>query len=576
MSSIEDATGVRRVEPVPGTADAVQIGIAYSRRSQDSGKGASEEIQDESIREVAERLGIRVEYWLPTDQNASSFTLERPSFQKALRLLASGRANVLFVAKLNRLTRRRKHWEEILELAEAQGWRPVSAEFPELDLLSDNGRLIAGFFIDQGEREYRERRRDGNKSREHAVLTHGIHGGHLPPLGYQWTQRLDKNGKPAFDKKSRPLRGPLVPAADASRIGAAHDAIQSPDPRERAWPNIVRILRVGSRSAALKILRNRVYLGIAYSGVYEREGAHPALVDEVKFRRTQRLLDQRSGEQKPSKGSREGALLAGGILRCTCGRALTREASPRGDFYRCKNYGVDAHGDRLCPARASIQASLVESVVLAEALRGHAARTAFHVPEIDAIGVEVFEEALAEAQAAVEELDRALDTREIDALSYGKAATVARAKLVEAQDSLAAAEASKGWLALSPAAVSRRLLTEDGTVKHVVAARDFIKQTVRVTVKPVGSGRRVPVTERISVEVLTPQQGIVLREVPIPAGGEIEAPSSAAELVLHQLPCSVAGLVVSAPDGNLSYVAEAAHVEAAREPVRVAEEVSSS
>ena len=53
---------------------------------------------------------------------------------------------------------------------------------------------------------------------------------------------LDKNGKPAFDKKSRPLRGPLVPAADASRIGAAHDAIQSPDPRERAWPNIVRLL----------------------------------------------------------------------------------------------------------------------------------------------------------------------------------------------------------------------------------------------------------------------------------------------------------------------------------------------
>src|SRR5439155_12586713 len=103
-------------------------------------------------------------------------------------------------------------------------------------------------------------------------------------------------------------------------------AIQSDDPKQRAWPNIVRILRVGSRSAALKVLRNRVYSGIAYSGVYEKAGAHPPLVDEVKFRRTQRLLDQRRGEQKPSKGEREGALLAGGILRCTCGRALTREA----------------------------------------------------------------------------------------------------------------------------------------------------------------------------------------------------------------------------------------------------------
>ena len=79
-----------------------------------------------------------------------------------------------------------------------------------------------------------------------------------------------------------------------------------------------------------------------------------------------------------------------------------------------------------------------------------------------------------------------------------------------------AAGASKGWLSLSPAAVARRVLAEDRLVRDVTEVRDFIRQTVRVTVRAVGSGRRVPVAERIAVEVLTPQNGIVLREVPVP------------------------------------------------------------
>jgi DNA invertase Pin-like site-specific DNA recombinase len=76
------STDGKSVEPV-----AVLVGIGYLRRSQDSGTGVSEEIQDEAIREVARRLDIPVKHWLPADLDASSFTLERPSFQEALRLL---------------------------------------------------------------------------------------------------------------------------------------------------------------------------------------------------------------------------------------------------------------------------------------------------------------------------------------------------------------------------------------------------------------------------------------------------------------------------------------------------------
>jgi hypothetical protein len=61
-------------------------------------------------------------------------------------------------------------------------------------------------------------------------------------------------------------------------------------------------------------------------------------------------------------------------------------------------------------------------------------------------------------------------------------------------------------------AVQRRLLSDDGTalatdpgfVNDIEAAREFVKTMVRVTVFPVGRGRKLPVEERIEVEVLTP------------------------------------------------------------------------
>jgi len=67
--------------------------IAYKRRSQDSGTGVSEEIADEAIREYVERKGGEVAYWLPADGDQSSWTLNRASMQKALRLLAEGKAD---------------------------------------------------------------------------------------------------------------------------------------------------------------------------------------------------------------------------------------------------------------------------------------------------------------------------------------------------------------------------------------------------------------------------------------------------------------------------------------------------
>ncbi len=165
--------------------------IAYMRRSQDSGTGVSEEIQDEAIREYVERKGGTVAYWLPPDLDSSSWTLDRPSMKKALKLLADGK---LVVAKLSRVTRRRQDWETLLALMREQGWTIKSADF-DVDLSDKGGRLIAGVLIDFLGFEYEEKRDNFDEARRNAVLTHGVHGGDIAPLGYDWTVRgQDKRG----------------------------------------------------------------------------------------------------------------------------------------------------------------------------------------------------------------------------------------------------------------------------------------------------------------------------------------------------------------------------------------------
>ena len=467
--------------------------IAYMRRSQDSGTGVSEEIQDEAIREYVERKGGTVTHWLPPDLDASSWTLDRPSMKKALGLLAAGKADTLVVAKLSRVTRRRADWEQLLALMSEQGWTIKSADF-DVDLSDKGGRLIAGILIDFLGFEYEEKRDSYDDARRNAVLTHGVHGGSTPPLGYDWTER----GK---DHSGASQRGPLKPNKDAKRILAAFTARASDDPHERTWANVLRILGINSRGNAVKIIGNRVYLGEAKSGEFVKPNAHPAILEgphgEALFRRANRRRTERS----VAYGGREGALLGGKIVRCaTCGYSMTRNRNARGDFYRCQTIS--------CTARASVLAATIEPYVFLHALAWHATLGPMHISDLDEVGRLVYEEELAKAQAERAEVERLHDAGELSPVAYGKSLTAAEYAVQAAEVALADAEASKGWLGMSTDAVQKRLLGPSNVCKDVEAGRDFIRQMVRVTVRPVGRGRKVLVQDRVEIENLTPVAGL--------------------------------------------------------------------
>ena len=200
--------------------------------------------------------------------------------QKALKLLADGKADTLVVSTLSRLTRQPGDWEHLLDLIDGQGWTVKAADF-DIDLATTGGRLIARILISFLGFEYEEKVKGYNNARQNAVLNHGVHGGDVAPLGYSWTVR-------GSDKAGNEQRGPLTPNKDAARVVAGFEARASDDPAERAWSNIIRLLGVKSQGNASSILKNRVYLGEARSGQFVKPNAHPALVSEELFRRANR------------------------------------------------------------------------------------------------------------------------------------------------------------------------------------------------------------------------------------------------------------------------------------------------
>ncbi len=466
--------------------------LGYVRRSQDSGTGVSEEIQREKIKQWAALYDHEVKFLKP-DLDESSWTLDRPGMQAALKLLAEGKAQGIVAATQDRLTRRTRDFCNLLELAEEQGWH-VFAVDTGLDTTKDSTmhKIMAVF----AEHEYRDKKERGDEARRNAVLNHGVHGGTNPPHGYEWTQRLDpETGAPKFDREGRPMRGPLQPTADAPRVKAAFEAFAE----GASWTEVTEIAGMKSHGATAAMLSNRVYTGEARSGTFLKEGAHPAIVDRVLFNRVHRKLTvrRRDYSYRIDGQKRVGALLGGGVMRCGhCGYGLVKD----GHRYKCVKHGCK---------KISIGAEAAESYLLLHALGWHVALNPMHIADMDAAALPVFEEAVEAAQAELAEVERMHEAGELTPSAYGKALTVAQHALAAAETALAEAEASRGWLGLDTNAVQRKLVGEGNDVRDIAAGRDFVKQMLRATVKPVGKGTHLPVAERMEIEFLTPRPAVV-------------------------------------------------------------------
>ena len=123
--------------------------IAYTRVStgdQQYGIGA----QKEAIRQAAEIRGWTVQ-WVE-EPARSGKNLERPKLQEALAQLAAGRAEVLVVSRLDRLSRSMLDFTSLVRRSQDEGWALVVLN-PALDLSTSEGRLVANILVSLAEFE---------------------------------------------------------------------------------------------------------------------------------------------------------------------------------------------------------------------------------------------------------------------------------------------------------------------------------------------------------------------------------------------------------------------------------------
>jgi DNA invertase Pin-like site-specific DNA recombinase len=338
-----------------------------------------------------------------------------------------------------------------------------------------------------------------NLGRKRAVEELGIHGGDDAPLGYRWTPRPDGAKNISGNIKHGPLD---IDPETAPRVVQVFEA-------RAAGAGTRELCRISglSDSGVRDLLRNRVYLGIAYSGEFEKPGAHPPLVSPELFARVQRTWQHK----RPSKVvGRDKWLLSRTLVCATCGgygedgrrRHLIFDRTL--GSYRCKN--------ELCPKQVTITAGKIEGFVFHEALVWHANLNPLFEDEKN----EMLPEVMKSLAAALDDRDEIEQAEGLSALRKAQALTEADAKIAQLEGLLAEAEAMNGWLGMDTDAVQRRLLA-DGPVtvvdghpaprcRDLRAGNEFVREMLYVVVKPVGRGRKVGVADRVEVFRLTPAQ----------------------------------------------------------------------
>ena len=315
----------------------------YTRKS--SEEGLEQEFNSlDAQREACEAhvASQRHENWILSpgfydDGGFSGGSMERPALQRLLADTASGEIDVGVVYKVDRLTRALSDFARIVELFDAHRVSFVSVT-QAFNTTTSMGRLTLNVLLSfaQFEREVTgERIRD----KIAASKKKGMWMGGQPPLGYDVRDRkLVVNEAEAaivrqIFRRYCELRSvrELKAELDASGVISKNRTAANGSPYGG---------KPISRGALYLMLSNRIYRGevVHKSEVYP--GEHAAIIEELLFAETQRILAENRVERSTGTTAVEPSLLAGIAYDASGERLTPSHAVKKGVRYR---YYVSHH-----------------------------------------------------------------------------------------------------------------------------------------------------------------------------------------------------------------------------------------
>ena len=272
----------------------------YSRKSKFTGKGDSIDNQIELCREY-----VRIHF--PDadssdivtfeDEGFSGKTLDRPQFQKLMRMQESAPFDVLVVYRLDRVSRNVGDFAKLIEKLNRSGTAFISIK-EQFDTSTSMGRAmmnVSAVFAQLERENIRMRTRMGMNER---VKDGYWMGGGRVPFGYDY----DRN------------QGILVPNKDAEKVRRIYDLyIQG-----YSTQNIANMLGLKYDRLAIQILKRKSNYGIIeYNGV-EYQGRHEPIISKDIYDRAMNEMINRS----ITRTSTSDYLLTGLVYCGKCGAKM--------------------------------------------------------------------------------------------------------------------------------------------------------------------------------------------------------------------------------------------------------------
>jgi DNA invertase Pin-like site-specific DNA recombinase len=192
------------------------IAYCYARvsTSMQAEDGMSLGAQERQLMNAAESAGY--EPVILREEGRSGKSIQgRPILRQALEDLDSGKAEALYVTRLDRLARSTRDFLSIIDRSNGNGWRLVMLDLG-LDTTTANGRFVVTIMSAMAEMErgmISARQKDVHQDRRESGKVWGVDLGPKSPISKELGERIvsDKNTGASFHKIAKTLNSEKVP-----------------------------------------------------------------------------------------------------------------------------------------------------------------------------------------------------------------------------------------------------------------------------------------------------------------------------------------------------------------------------